>query len=740
MVTRSFYVVPLRVLPIAIGVLIAYFVCAHGVPLLRHDWGLPQTPAALPAAWETLFQPLLLRGLGETNAYPTAYLAGFVTMPLAFLPPAIFVWVFVTLISASAAAAAAALARNVGAGPVAQSACMLFAAFNPWTYTELVAGHVLMVMAYGFLIWLVAETLRANPRPAWLVLWSALVVCQIEFLAFALVPLAIWLFRRKHYQALLALFVASIPIAFGILAHYDEIRETPFLLEWQVSQSIAILDALTFRGYFAQYATAFATVAPVLWIIALAAVIATALAVTRKSSGWPVFVLGWCATILATGTKWIVAPLYSFAVLNVQEVGVFRELYDLLALSTIAYAVGIATIGKSYRYASLILLAACMALVYPWIVSPPFAHFVPQAQVPMQNLSGSDHERVALFPAQQPLNLRGDGGSGYDPDLFYQRGRAIPINSYFPTFPQVSALAAAQFGDFSQLAALSVRYVIGRPYLQENLASQRDEMITPRERPIPHTQTLAHAYPMLGLLPGFPAVVTIGRMPLGNGVFFGDASRDARVRLISAPRIGTDAGRGWIDARLAYASYPALATHFGGAFTSGSVPLPITDGLTAVLAWTSNTLRNESGRVIARAARGLHWYALPQGTRTLVCSGACMVSAVGSPPPLREEAAAMLPARVDFDWITPWLVRASLPAHADSTLRWNTNYGRSWTLVGARALRHLRLDEAMNAWTLPAAAAATVYLVDSRAAVQILLEVCSFLLICLLLWRTVRHA
>lgn len=740
MMTRSFSVIKHSAVPAALGALVAFLVCAHGLPLLRHDWTLPQTPQALSAAWEATFQPLLLRGFGETNPYPTAYLAGFVSMPLTVLPPVIFTWLVVALITASAAAAGAAIARSLGANGLAQSACALFAALNPWMYTELVAGHVLMVMSYGFLLWLVAEALRPRPRAAWLVVWCALAVSQIEFLTFAFIPLAIWLIRKRLYLPLFALCIATVPIAFGIVAHYADIRTTPFLLEWQVSQSIDILDALVLRGYSTQYASAFAFVAPALWIAAAAAVAATVLGFMRRSPGWVVLLLGWCAIVFATGTKWVVAPLYDFAVLHVAEIGVFRELYDLLAIAAIAYTVGVASVSKLHRYAAPIMLAAGAALVYAWIVSPPFTHFVPQHLVPAQDFAGTDQERVALYPALQPLKLRGNGGSGYDPDLFYQPGRAIPINSYFPAFPQVGALEAALSGDFSQLSALSVHYVLGRPYLEQNTEALRYEMIAPRKSAVPRTRTLDHRYPMLGIDSGYPIIVTIGRLPFGNGVFYGDLSSGSVFRIISSPRLGTDADAGWIDARLAYASYPFLATRFGGVFTRGRAPLSLPRNGRAVLAWTNGRLRDPAGPTVATASPSLQWHVLPARTRSLVCTGSCMVVAVGDPPPFRAEAPAARPAQVAFTWIMPWLVRAAIPQHPDSTLRWNMRYERSWRLIGTRSLAHVAVDQVVNAWMVPAGAATRAYLINTYAAIQAALEVCSFLLICALAWRATRHA
>lgn len=67
-------------------------------------------------------------------------------------------------------------------------------------------------------------------------------------------------------------------------------------------------------------------------------------------------------------------------------------------------------------------------------------------------------------------------------------------------------------------------------------------------------------------------------------------------------------------------------------------------------------------------------------------------------------------------------------------------YEDSWTLIGARALAHRRLDEAMNAWTLPAGPPSKIYLLNRSAAVQLTLEIFSFLVICSLMWKSVRHA
>ena len=695
-----------------------------------------------------MFQPWLVRDLGEPQAYPTAYLIGFIIWPLSVLPAATFTFLFVYSIAGSAAGAGAAIARVVCDNPLAELACALFAVFNPWVYTELVAGHVFMVMSYGFILWLTSEILRPKPRSARLVLWSALLVCQIEFLMFAIVPMTIWLLRTRRFLALAALLTAAFPIAFGILTHYQEVRSTPYLLEWQASQSIALGDALLLRGYFTHYAAAFGSVSIFLCVLAAVALVATALAVYQKTVGWGILVAGWVASIVATGTKWILAPLYTLIVLHVPESGIFRELYDVIAFSVVAYAVGITVVARVNRTLSFILLSISIALAYPWFVSPPYTWFVAQQLVPIQQLPGSSGERVALFPPAQPLQLRSGAGSGLDPDLYYQTGKAIPLNAFFPDYPTVSALARSRSSDFSELKALSVRYLIARPYLREHIASLTQEMVTPGESAHPASQSLTGSFPMLGTIAAAPQVVSIGRSASGNAVFFGDAPeniygrmKNTQFSVMRSSRLGTDPSSGWIDARLAFFTYPQTSTRFGGVFTRSHAALLLpASSRPFVLAWTDGSLSDASGRIVARPTGELAWWPLATGTLRLKCTGACTVVAVGNPPAVPAEGRTIIPSPVQFHMIAPWLIRASLPAHGNALLRWNTRYERSWVLTGVTTRAHLRIDQVLNGWLLDRGPASTAYILNLTAAIQLTLEVLSFLIICVILRRASLHA
>ncbi len=724
----------------AASLLVAYLVCGHGIPQLRQDWTFSPLGDALASSIGNLYEPWLQMGIGEPQAYPTIYLIGFLLRPLAAVPPTLFVWLLVSGIAFLVASGGAAIGRSLaGPGSMARIACALFALFNPWVYTEFVAGHPWMILAYGLLLWLISEVLAPQPRRARLVVLCALLVCQIEFFVLALIPIAIWLVRTKRLVPLAAIAIAALPIAFGIAAHYDDIRGTPYLLEWQRSQSLDILSALTLRGYFTHYAQGFASIAFVLWAFAAASAAAAVLALRGRHPAGLVLVLGFGAVAFATGTKWILEPAYAYVVLHVPESGVLRELYDVIGLAAIAYTVGIASLASARRWVGIGALVAACLLIIPWLTAPPFGWFAPADTVRAERFPGTSDERIALFPAVQPLQPRRGVGSGYDPDMFVQSARAIPVNVFFPRYPQSAALALARTGDFSQLDALGVRYVVSRPWLVQNEDALRQQVLALRSHgaapssALPRSQVRTDSYPLLGLLSGFPDIATVGASAAANSIFFGDAPASGdRSRTwfeaIPASRVGTKVADDWIDARLAILAHPATATRFGGAFTTSAVPLDLPVA-PYVLAWTSGRILDREGRVVASSTPGLQWWPLERGATSVRCIGQCAVVGVGNPPKAPTETSRRRPDPVFFRAVTPWLLQATLPAHGASTLRWTSRYERSWTLFGVDRASHVRLDEVLNGWMLPAGPSTTVSIVNLSAAVQMLLEIVAFVAI-----------
>jgi hypothetical protein len=676
-----------------------------------------------------LFSPWLERGIGEPQPYPTFYLVGFLLFPFTVLPPEPFTVFLVFAIAALTAAGGISMGTALRAPLAARLACAGVAVLNPWVYTEIVAGHVFMVLAYGFLLLLGAELMRDEVRPVPTAIFAAFFVSQIEFLTFAVVPIIAALAYKRQRLALSVLGIALLPIAFGIIAHYSEIKSTPYILDWERGQSVWPGMGALLLGYFAGYSGSFAALSLALGCMAMAAVAAIATGLRQRR---PVLagaaLLGLLAVVAASGTTWAIAPLYEFMVLHVKESGVFRELYDLLAFAAIAYVAGIASAAATWPRTALPALAIATTLTIGWFERPPFTWFVPAAAVEPVAFPGTPQQRLALFPVLQPLQL-GQSGSGFDPDLFVQPGKAVPLNTPFVRFPESAALAEGLLGSDRDLAGLGVAFAIGRPSLRESVAALAQTAPVSPEAAVSLGRLREGAYPRLGLLAMRPQVATIARSTTANGAFFGDVAPPPNgewFREIAPPQESDDPERGWIDARIAFMRFPWIATRFGGAFTQQSAQLLSVASAPYALVWTDGAVLAQSGIRVASAGHELAWAKLPAGTQGLRCIGACAIVAIGNPPAAPQEGPTERPMAVAFDATAPWLVRAQLPAHGAVTLRWSEAFDDSWIVLGARTAAHYRLDESLNAWDLEAGPPASIYIVNVSAATQATLEILCF--------------
>ena len=697
----------------------------RGIPILRHDWRIP-TAAAATGPWiDTFFDGWLGTGIGSAQPYPTFYLIGFALRPFYGLGSAALTTLLIAVTVVLAARAAMFVARRLGATPWAQAGAGLFAALNPWVYSKYVAGHILMIFCYAVVLGLLAEVLRERPRTWALVLLAAFSVSQIEFFLIAGPMLALWASMRRRPRALAALAVAALPIAYGIAASYHAIRGTPFNLSWQRSQSLDLGQAALLQGYVFDYARAFGAVALASFALGFAA-LAGLVAGLRDARTRPVVAVAVLALLVSSGTRGPLGPAYEWAVAHVPEVGVYRELYDLVALVTIGYVVLLARGAGRTRWGGAGIAVAAAAFAGPWIAAPPDRFFVAGGSLPQAPFPAGSGARVALEPAFQPMQTTDGRGSGVDPDAFVRDGRATPIDECFPSFPVDSALGYAAFrGDDAYLEALGVGSVVDRPYLRTNLRTLRYQWIAmaPVVERGRSRALVPHA--LLAMSPGVPQLASIGNGPGEAAAFFGDAEPD-RVRAFDAQRGTNDARAAWVDARLGFPTHPEWGNAYGGAATQSRLPLalPLPAVGTSVLAETDGDLAGDDGAVVATAATALHWYALRDGTRSLRCRGTCVVVLqarvpAGLPEHVPERDAAAVP----IAFVRPWLARATIPAGPASTLRLNVRYDPAWRAVASgETLRHVRLDTALNAWVVPAHRAFAVTFVETTAAVQFALE------------------
>jgi hypothetical protein len=695
----------------------------HGVPALRHDWRLPGDSAALGSSLLGFTSGWVESGIGELQPYPTFYLPAGVLWIMHFvLPPVGVIGLLVGASTAIAVVATFAFARARGTSIVAAAALGVIAACNPWTYSKIVAGHIFMVFAYAIVIALIAECARAKPRTFALVLFSSLLILQLQFFLIAVVPFAVWCLRRRRALPFIAPFVASAPLVLGVAASYGQLRATPYLLGWERQMSVPPLSGLLLSGYTFNYAHEFAILAPLGVVVAAIAVVGSIR--MRAADDRIVVGLAVASWLLAAGSYGWFAPAYEAAVVRFPETGVYRELYDLIAVIVVGYLVllSAALAGRTSIVPTAFVCILGLSLVGVWAAHPPDAEYTPWTSFPHPTLPQDSATRVALTPAFQPLSIDGTT-SGVDPDAFVRPRQAIPINEPLALFPVDVALAYfRKQGTTGRLGALGVAEIVRRPYLHAVRSAFDPETIAPtKDRLEDHADS--SALPLAGTIGGQPPVVSIGNDPRAFGRFFGDDSRGVVPVTGSDPT--TDFAQGWLDARLGFQARPQWGTRLGGIATASRHAIAIPRA-SALLAQTDDTIRDDRGRIVATRTIAPRWWPLRGDARELACTATCILVATSvSPVPAIENGphAAIRPVTVVR--FAPWLAQLTLPAHDGvETLRIAERYDPHWIVVPDIARgRHVRLAGELNGWIVDASAHdERLFVVEWIAAVQLLME------------------
>lgn len=703
--------------------------------MLRHDWRFPASQDALGPMLATFFAGWNPSGIGSAQPYPTFYYIGFALWPFHRIasPFAIVIFI-VTAATVIAAISAHRLALNGGAGRFAFVASV-FAVLNPWVYAKMVAGHIIMVLAYAFMLALVAEVTSERPRPAVLILLAALSITQIEFWVISVVPLVIWCIRRRHYAALSGLLVSAVPIVLGIATSYNSLLTTPYNLEWQRAQSVDPLLGAMLMGYQFGYASAFK---PWGWAVALyglVSLVGLRMLPQRREFACVVWISVACF-ILSTGMRGPISPLYAYAVTHVTESGIFRELYDLIGILAIGYVALSGFALRSNRLGFVCAIAAAFLLI-PWITHPVYRWFISASMLQLATPLSDPSTRVAYLPAFQPLSLHGQG-SGVDPDAYDRQGRALPFNSTDPTYPIDSALAFAREGDTRKLAALSVSSITSRRQYNSNWhALQFQFALQPRPTTFSKLDLKLPSLPMTVLYKRPPSVTSIGDDLFEESV----APALDRAWRFTPQRVTLDAAKAWVDARLTFAARPEWGNPWGGVATKGSERLSLPSGTGAILAQTSNALIDDTGRVVARKQIGLHWWLVQNSAKTVSCRGECIaVAALSRLPSAPEHAAASEYRTIIANQISSWLAIVTIPINSGGTLRYNVRFDPNWhAYSGWHSLTHFALDSTVNGFRVPnAVGSRTLVLVQTTAAMQLLTELIALSVVLTLVLRELR--
>ena len=703
------------------------FVVAKGIPTLRHDWTWPVDAQGIPSFFQDALGGWIPVGFGIVATHPTTYLIG---IPIV---AAMLIAGTLAALAAFAFALAYCCARTAqgvgffcGSGPIGAAGLAALALFNPWVYNEVVAGHLVMVLAYGAFIGLLGEMLRGrNASQLRLALWLVLAYAQLQFFIVAFVAALVFAMATRKWRPLLAAIAVALPSVVGVIAERGTLLQTPYILEWQANQSLYAVPLLTLGGYFAGYADRLGAVAQAaVSIVLVLALCGMAIAYRERRVSWAA---GAAAIIflIALGVHGPFGAVYAAIVKTVPETGVFRELYDLAGIFTALLLVPAAAAVARYRALQWTALVAGVALPLAWIVHPPSDLWVGAASYPHPAIAAPPYARIALFPAFQPMELRDGRGDGADPDLYAYANSVAPVNAYLPSYPVDAALAQyVQSGDVRALAALGVRRVVNRPWLVSRsngeiglaAASLPAQMSSNN---VYRSRIVANAAPLVGACNGSRIVGTPSALQACD-IFFSDALGAAPFTVARSSGDSIDPRRAWIDASLAFAREPSLAQGLGGVLTQSRTSLAVVPD-SWLLAYVRGSLRDTRGRTLFQAPGSFAWVWLPASTERVTCDGICEV--VGETRAFPAVALPATPAHelaVAFDAPAPWLI--VVRGASGALLRFNARYDGAWVaFAGARILPHVRVALAANGWFLPAGRS-DVTVVHVGALLQLLAE------------------
>jgi hypothetical protein len=724
------------------GLAFAAFVTAKGIPTLRHDWSWPIDRTAVPTFLSASWSGWLSAGFGVSNAHPTTYLFMLPIAPVMWLfGPLAALALLAFVIGALCMRAAANVSERWDAAPPAAIGVGLFALFNPFVYNEVVAGHLVMILAYAGFIGLLAELLRgADASAVRLALWVAVIEAQLQFFLLAMLALVVFAFATKKWLPVVAGAIVALPSIIGVVAERSTLLAIPYTVTWQANQSVDPVSLLGLGGYFAGYADRLGIAGQVaVWAIFALALAGLILSARRSRGAIWAAVAAALLYVVILGLRGPAAVPYQWLIRNVPESGVFRELYDLAGILAALLVLLASAAAAAHKYVGYVAFCAGLALTVTWLLAPPSDFWIAAGSYPHRSVAAAPFTRVAFVPAFQPVGLRAGGGAGADPDAFvYPRGVAA-LNEYLPTYPVDMALARyEQSRDDSILRALGVGEIAARPWLSSRSNGQVG-LATPSLAPArrrhsidPPIRFVSGATPLISNCEAPHIVLLANRLGACN-IFFGDDARYARVRPLAAANDSLDARTAWIDARLAFGQRPSLAQAIGGTLTQSHLPYPVQPG-SWLLAYVHGLLRDPTGRILTLSPGGFRWISIPASVEAVECVGLCeLVAESRALPELPLTMAATRTWACDFRKLAPWLYAVRCPIRPAQLLRLNERYDPAWVAIDAwRVLPHLRVDMTVNGW-LYQRSSNTVILIQATSLLQLIAEILGILCVLWLL-------
>jgi hypothetical protein len=412
---------------------------AGGVPAFQHDWIWPALRAQCVPLAITGFEPWHGEALGIPAAYPESYiyhaLAG--TACIALGPKfGLVVLLFGALLFCAFGARTlyytVSTREGLSANTIAVIAVTVLAVANPAVLNKLQAGHLKFIIGYAALPWIAALSIRGRAVYA---IGALLGIATMEpqFLFFGVLIVAAFLVYGGVFRLRTLLAAAAIAILMNLTlvapaftAHTAAAFGTvgPVLF-WQRVQSGTIPEALRLMGYTAHYAD---RALPV-WVRDLYWILPACVVVVLLPRFQPryvaLLVLAAIGVIIAVGWNSMFSPLWTYGYEHVAALALFRELYNAIVLTAVAFfacaAIALSVLAR-YSRAGVVAISIAFIVLSAETAAhctsgiPSYAASDEPALAQVSALPG--YSRFAAVPGTPPLTSPAQRGAGYSPWAF----------------------------------------------------------------------------------------------------------------------------------------------------------------------------------------------------------------------------------------------------------------------------------------------------------------------------------
>jgi hypothetical protein len=569
---------------------------------------------------------------------------------------------------------------------------------NPVIINELHAGHLLFFASYALMPWTIVLARGKNIPHRALLLGTCvgLGAAQQQFFAFGWLIAMLFLVKKSRLLdrvtvTLVALLVAMPQWIQAVISHVPALNIYAPFRHWEDAQSIAAPFFVRMLGYIGGYDFALPPVVTTcLWLLPAAG--AVGLIFLRPADRLRVAILALVAALMMNGTNWPTGGMIDALFANVKAAGLFRELYNFVALWIVALTISIAALVDAVARRAWVAWCAAGVLAILSLCCNAYASegitTVDGAGVDVAAVQTS--YRFAVAPGFFPQAREGSIG-GVAPSAL-GIGQSSLANATLPLqWPSAYLSALINAGDSTGMAAVSRRMAVGCVVTLKGVREVVQSTAEPALRSLPFVTP--------ELLPVQPCGGNTSRLviaPVGTSI---DMQVPQTIPVLANYADSTDPNHGWVPLAWTPSLAPWIYEEPLGYFSLRSTevfPAPV-----GTLLIGSNGALRVGGACRVAGALDEHWHAVR-------CSGPGEALIAGRPPLVISsrikgsgtvsEAAPIKGARVEVMYSVPGAVLARVHAEAGALVVLRDYYDPLWE--AALPASHVLADDYANGWLL----------------------------------------